>query len=145
MNTERIQISGEAETELSLHVKHAFDLMTAGTGKLPEELLKLHGMSGKKYRIFVNNLVECVPNARYLEVGSWAGSTLCSAIYGNTVKATAIDNWSEFGGPSNKFFSNLGQFISSSNSVSVITSDFRKVSYQSIGTHNIYLFDDFLK
>ena len=36
-------------------------------------------------------------DARYSEVGVWKGSTLCSAIYGNKVRALAADNWSGFG------------------------------------------------
>ena len=35
-------------------------------------------------------------NPKYLEIGSWAGSTVCSAIYGNKVKALCIDNWLKF-------------------------------------------------
>ena len=54
------------------------------------------GMSGLKYRYFINTLVGAVPNARYLEIGSWAGSTLCAAIHGNKVTAVAVDDWSQF-------------------------------------------------
>jgi hypothetical protein len=66
-------------------------------------IYSIDGMSGTKYRFFINSLVRGLPDARYLEVGSWAGSTLCSAIHGNKVLAVAIDNWSEFGGPRDAF------------------------------------------
>ncbi len=141
MKTDYFKISGDPTTKLAIQVSSAFDKAIARSGKLPPELLALKGMSGKKYRLFINSLVESIPNARYLEVGTWAGSTLCSAIYGNPVDALAIDNWSEFGGPANQFFTNLGLFSSKSNRVSFLNSDFRKVNYSNIGKYNIYLFD----
>jgi len=113
----------------------------AGKGKLSDFILSMEGMSGKKYRCFINNLVEILQNPRYLEVGSWAGSTLCSAIYKNAVTAVAIDNWSLFGGPVDKFFQNLSQSVSAETKVSVLSQDFRKVSFRGLGTFNIYLFD----
>lgn len=110
-------------------------------GNMPASVLAMQGMSGKKYRYFINNLVARMPNPRYLEVGSWAGSTLCSAINGNDVTATAIDNWSQFGGPANLFFQNLSQAISPQARVNVINSDFRQVDFAALGKFNIYLFD----
>ena len=88
---------------LASMVKRAFDQAIAGTTKLPPEVMAIRGMSGKKYRTFINALVESLENPKYLEVGSWMGSTLCSAIHGNDVEAVAIDNWSQFGGPSDDF------------------------------------------
>jgi hypothetical protein len=101
----------------------------------------IDGMSGKKYRYFINTLVKNVNNAAYLEVGSWAGSTLCSAVHGNKVRAVAIDNWSQFGGPKDLFFSNLKSFMTAETRVHVIEGDFREVDYENIGIFNIYLFD----
>jgi len=141
VSVERIEITGQTEGNLATLVKSSFDRALVFDGKIPKELLELHGMSGKKYRFFINNLVGDIIDARYLEIGSWAGSTLCSAIFGNKVKALAIDNWSEFGGPAAKFFTNIGTFVSASNSVSIITSDFRNVSYQHIGHFNVFLYD----
>jgi hypothetical protein len=125
-------------------VRHALDLAIAGVTKLPPEVLAISGMSGRKYRYFINSLVEGLPTSRYLEIGSWAGSTLCSAIFGNDVEAVAIDNWSQFGGPSDQFFKNLSAFKGSSR-VSFLERDFRQVDYASLygifGAFGIYLFD----
>jgi hypothetical protein len=101
----------------------------------------IEGMSGKKYRHFINNLVRSVSQPRYLEIGSWAGSTLCSAIHGNAVDAIAIDNWSEFGGPKDVFLYHLNQFRTPQAEVRFIESDFRCVDYRQLGSRNIYLFD----
>ena len=68
------------------------------------------GMSGGKYPHFINNLIRGLPNPSYLEVGCWTGSTLCSAISRNRVRATGIDNWSEFGGPKDQFLANVNRF-----------------------------------
>jgi hypothetical protein len=102
----------------------------------------IEGMSGKKYRYFINTLVGSIADARYLEVGSWAGSTLCSAIHNNKVTAVAIDNWSEFGGPKKIFMENVQRFTTGEAKVWFYESDFRKVDYAGMSTKfNIYLFD----
>ena len=105
-------------------------------------IYSIDGMSGKKYRFFINNLVRTVANPRYLEVGSWAGSTLCSAINGNNVIAVAIDNWSEFGGPKAAFTANVQRFQTPDAKVYFYEADFRRVDYAGMTTKfNIYLFD----
>lgn len=72
--------------------------------KLPDWVKYMDGMSGRKYRYLINNLVEGLTDARYLEIGSWAGSTACSAIYGNNVTVTCIDDWSHWAVLKNNFF-----------------------------------------
>jgi hypothetical protein len=109
--------------------------------KIPDWIRYMPGMSGKKYRYFINNLVGQVDNARYLETGTWAGSTACSALYGNKVKATCIDDWSGFGGPKTEFMSNIEKVKSTDIDFNFIESDFRKVDYNNIGKFNIYMFD----
>jgi hypothetical protein len=99
-------------------------------------------MSGKRYRFFINTLVRAVENPRYLEIGSWAGSTLCAAIAGNALKAVAIDNWSEFDGPKATFVRNVRGFVTPQSRAIFLESDFRKVDYNDMGDgFNIYLFD----
>jgi hypothetical protein len=112
-----------------------------GKTTLPNDVLTMPGMSGWRYRIFINELIRRVNNPAYLEVGSWAGSTLCSAICGNSLQAMAIDDWSQFGGPSNVFFFQLSKHVSPSVRMSVLNSDFRKINWEAIGKYNVYLFD----
>ena len=123
------------------YVKRAFAQAFAGEGTLDPGVLTMDGMSGRKYRLFINNLIKTIPNPRYLEVGSWAGSTLCSAINGNAVTAAAIENWSQFGGPRDAFVANLAAFRSSSSEVRVLEQDFRTVDYTSIGAFNVFMYD----
>ena len=101
----------------------------------------IEGMSGKKYRYFINTLVRGVRSPRYLEVGSWAGSTLCAAIHDNRIDAVAIDNWSEFGGPKQAFMENVARFKTDNANVLFVEGDFRQVDFRKLGQRNIYLYD----
>lgn len=109
--------------------------------KLPDWIRYMSGMSGKKFRYLLNKLVELVPNPRYLEIGSWAGSTACSAMWGNTVNVTCIENWSHYGGPKDQFQKNSQQALSPNINLTLIEEDFRKVDYSNIGKFNIYMYD----
>jgi hypothetical protein len=126
---------------LSTGLKQAFDRAIASDGKLPQFVRDIEGMSGQKYRTFINNLIGSLPDARYLEVGSWGGSTAASAICSNKVKAVCIDNWSLFGGPKSTFLANMERVRSPDVNFRFIESDFRAVDYSSVGRFNVYLFD----
>jgi hypothetical protein len=128
-------------TALSAYVRQAFLAALAEQSRIDPAVLHMNGMSGRKYRRFINNLVGALSDARYLEIGSWAGSTLCSAINRNNVRALAIDNWSEFGGPRDEFLDNVGRFRTPGAQVNLIESDFREVDYTQLGPFNLYLFD----
>jgi Methyltransferase domain len=135
------EIAVSERCDLASHVNKSFLLALAETSEIDEALLTIEGMSGKKYRRFINNLIRSLKDTKYLEVGSWAGSTLCSAINGNSVCATAIDNWSQFGGPKDKFLENLNRFQTPKAYVNFIEEDFRKVDFSAIGEFTTYLFD----
>lgn len=111
--------------------------------KLPEWIVNMNGMSGKKYRHFINNLISDIDGARYLEVGCWKGSTSCSAIYNNSVDAYCIDNWAEFGGPKQSFYQNIEKCVDECEDIGItfVESDFRDINYDEIGKYNVYLFD----
>jgi hypothetical protein len=134
----------KAGSDIAQLVRQTLQQSLAGVTKLVPEILAMPGMSGRKYRSFINNLVERFPAPRYLEVGSWAGSTLCSAIHGNDVEAVAIDNWSQFGGPCDSFLRHLSLFKGAAR-VSFLEKDFREIDYAHLGScfgrFNIYLFD----
>ena len=107
---------------------------------LPTPILTMVGMSGQRYRMFINNLVRSIHNPRYLEIGSWQGSTACSAMWGNSAVVTCIDNWSQFGGPKDVFLFNV-ELTKGNCQFSFIESDYRSVNYDQLGTHNIFMFD----
>src|SRR5262249_10937869 len=105
-----INIRPGPEPILMRHVRQAFELARGSISDIDPMVLAISGMSGRLYRMFINNLMRRLHRGRYLEIGSWAGSTLCAAINGNVVHATAIDNWSEFGGPREAFQANVTRF-----------------------------------
>lgn len=123
-------------------MKDAYDETMQGIYKIPNWILKMPGMSGTMYRKMVNNLVHRIPNARYLEVGSWMGSTACSATFGNNVEAYCIDNWSQFNDDGSVRF----RFIEHVSRVEVgkikfVDEDYMNTNFSKIGKYNIYLFD----
>jgi hypothetical protein len=137
-----IRLTGEFEgSPLAVRLRNSFIRALAMETKLPEWIRTLPGMSGRKYRYLINNLVEQVTDARYLEVGSWAGSTACSAIFGNAVRAVCIDNWSEFGGPRQDFERNIQRVLSDKVQFDFVEADFRTVDFASLGRFNVYMFD----
>lgn len=136
-----IETNGDADGSLIAEVRAAFSQARAGEGILDPAALAMRGMSGRKYRLFINNLIRSLPDPRYLEVGCFTGSTLCSAISGNSAVAVAIDNWSQFGGPKQEFLANLDCFRSADTQVRIIDGDFREVDFASLDQFNVYLFD----
>jgi len=136
--------------QLVRHVRSALEqVVTTDATKLAPEVLTMWGMSGRKYRCFINSLVEKTPAPRYLEIGSFTGSSLCSAIFGNNVDAVAIDNWSQLtdwaeGGSSHQFLANLARFKGAAR-VSFLERDCREVDYQDLarilGSFNVYFYD----
>jgi hypothetical protein len=137
-----IQFHGNSEASpASVALRSSFDAAQRGCCALPAEIRAIEGMSGQKYRSFINSLVSVYPDPRYLEIGSWAGSTATAALHGNSAYALCIDNWSQFGGPRSEFFSNMDKVISEKIKFRFLEQDYRSVDFGSIGRFNIYLFD----
>lgn len=136
-----IRFTGEWDHPQAERLRDAWFDSIAMNYKISEHIRYMHGMSGKKFRYLLNRLVEYTPDARYLEIGSWSGSTACSAMYGNTSKITCIENWEHFGGPRDQFNQNVEMSINQNVELTLIEQDFRKVDYSSIGKFNIYMYD----
>jgi hypothetical protein len=82
-----------------------------------------------------------VPEAAYLEIGTFKGSTFCSALHGNKCRALSVDNWSQFGGPFAEFLQNLAGVATKETNVSFVGMEFRAVPYSAFGPFNVYFFD----
>ena len=112
--------------------------------KLTPEVLAMEGMSGKMTRHFYNNLLT-LPGARYLEIGTWKGSTVCSAMCGNQASVVCVDNWALFDGPKNEFLANFNRHKGENNAHFVEGDSFAKSTVQKIkarqNSFNIYLYD----
>lgn len=109
--------------------------------------LSEESFSGIKGRALINNI--CGNDGiRYLEVGSYAGSTLCSALIGNSIDATACDIWGEFmGEPRGSYikglFNNRLEKYRGNNRVKVIESSiYSDDTIKNIGKGwNFYFYD----
>jgi len=107
--------------------------------KINDEILNIPGMSGKKTRHFYNNLLN-IPDARYLEIGTWQGSTVCSAMYGNKATVVCIDNWSQFGGPKREFLLNFEKY-KGDNKATFIEKNCFEVDISILPHFNIFMYD----
>jgi hypothetical protein len=142
-----ITFSGKEDDDFMIKIKDALMDSLSLKRKISNDIVKMEGLSGRKYRSLINSLVDKVKNPSYLEIGSWLGSTACSAIFKNNLKITCIDNWSqiffkkEFPNPEKVFKENIKKCLGNDIKYNFINNDFRKIDFSSIGKHNIYLFD----
>jgi len=138
-----LQVYKPGRSWLIGHVSDAFKRTISLETALPDSVLGMRGMSGKKYRMFINHLVGTVGD-RYLEVGSFTGSTVCAALWGNSAAATCIDDFSGWG-PLKKQAGNRtrNRFrrATADLDVALIDSDFRHVDYRTLNSHRVYLYD----
>jgi hypothetical protein len=125
--------------ELRQHVELAFEKAERGESKITDGILNMEGMSGIKTRHFYNNLLN-TDNARYLEIGTWKGSSVCAAMCGNKATVVCIDNWSEFGGPKNEFLTNFSNY-KGDNDARFIEQDCYSVDISQLPKFNIYMYD----
>jgi len=127
------------------HVEHSLSNTNKYISKITDEILTcrslfaLRGMSGRKTRHFYNNLCS-MDDARYLEIGTWKGSSLCSAMCNNNMTCVAIDNWSQFGGPKKEFLKNFNKF-KGNNNATFIEKNCWDIDVSTIGKFNIYMYD----
>lgn len=126
-------------TELTHHIDTAFEKAEKGESKITPWILNMEGMSGKKTRHFYNNLLK-KEDARYLEIGTWKGSSVCSAMCGNKANVICIDNWSEFGGPKEEFLKNFNTY-KGENNARFIEQDCFTVDVSKLPKFNIYMYD----
>jgi len=120
-------------------IETAFENAENHISKITDDIIHMEGMTGTKTRHFYNNLLN-MEDVRYLEIGSWKGSSICSAIYGNKTKSICIDNWSEFYGPKDEFLQNLEKY-KGENDVLFFESDCYDVDVSSLPKINFYMYD----
>lgn len=120
-------------------VETAFQNAENNISKITNDIIEMEGMSGIKTRHFYNNLLN-TDNARYLEIGTWKGSSVCSAMCNNKAMVVCIDNWSEYGGPKTEFLVNFKKF-KGENDATFIENDCFKVDVSKLPKFNIYMYD----
>lgn len=128
-------------SDASARLFRCLDGVLRGENRLPQSIREIDGMSGQRYRALINLIVSDTPNASYLEIGSWAGSTATAALCGNRARAVCVDNWSEFGGPRDAFLANIDRVRSAEIDFEFVEADFRAVKYDRFHPVNVFLFD----
>jgi len=126
------------ETYKSL-IERSFYNAENNISKITDDIINMDGMSGTKTRHFYNNLLN-IEDARYLEIGTWKGSSVCSAMCENKATVVCIDNWSEFGGPKSEFLENFKKF-KGVNNATFIENDCFQVDISILPKFNIYMYD----
>jgi hypothetical protein len=129
------------DNNLSKNLKTAFMNSLNKETNIPDWILGMRGMSGRKYRRFINNFFSINYDNRYLEVGSYTGSTACSAIANNKIRILCIDNWSQFGDVRSIFFKNIEKLKNKAVDFNFIEKDFKTIDESTLGFFNVYLFD----
>jgi hypothetical protein len=120
-------------------IQVSFKKAEKNESKINQEIKAIQGMTGIMTRHFYNNLLN-TEDARYLEIGTWKGSSVCSAMYGNKAKVVCIDNWSEFGGPKEEFVKNFNRF-KGENQAHFMQYDCYKIDVSLLPKFNIYMYD----
>jgi hypothetical protein len=126
--------------DLVAHAQKAIDDAYANVSKLSNDILRVDGMSGNKTRHLYNNMCS-MPDARYLEIGTYKGSTLISSLYKNDhAVGYGVDNWSEFGG-CGELWDNLKRNLPDHSPV-IIDKDCWTVTAEDLPiTFNVFLYD----
>ena len=120
-------------------IDNAFQNAENNISKITNDIIEMDGMSGTKTRHFYNNLLN-FHDARYLEIGTWKGSSVCSAMCGNKGTVVCIDNWCQFGGPKEEFLMNFYKH-KGDNDATFIESDCYKIDISKLPKFNIYMYD----
>jgi len=77
------------------HIEKSLWFGEREVSKLTQPIVDIKGLTSLKVKSFLNNICD-FGGASYLELGAYQGATFCSAIYGNDIKSTAVDNWKDF-------------------------------------------------
>ena len=110
-------LTSSREKQLIEHTKNSIFKAEKKISSLSDDVLSVAGMTSLKVKCLLNNLCS-LPDCSYLEIGVWKGATFTAALYGNKAsirQAVAIDDWSEFEGPSSEFAANCKNFIADIN------------------------------
>jgi len=123
-------------------VEHNLSLAINCYRSLSDTSIGMDGMSGYKYRYFVNNVMKQLVNPRYLEVGVMAGSSFCSAIDSvYAVEALGLDRYSLGAGSLVQAQANAASVATATSSVVILDKDFLSVDFTGLGPFNVYLYD----
>ena len=116
-----------------------------GISNICDKIIKLDIMSGMRALHLYSNLSYYIKNPRYLEIGSWNGSSICSVLNNNeNLKVLCIDNWDVVGGKED-FIRNIEEF-KGVNEIEYLDIDYLNNVPANNSKFNIYVYNgDYLK
>ena len=134
-------IRGDASRTNALvaHVESSFQRARRSESNLTAEAAQIPGMIGTSTRHFFNNLCS-EPDTRLLEIGSWQGASSCAFLCGNRIRATLVDNWSEWGNHRDLCIERIESFRGSS-AVRILERDCFELRPDELETYNLYYYD----
>nr|QBK93383.1 MAG: methyltransferase domain protein [Pithovirus LCPAC404] len=121
------------------HIEKSLENALKQKSNITDEILLMQGMSGRYTRHFYNNIC-AMEDARYLEIGTWKGSSICAAMCNNKMKCVCIDNWTQFGNVKDEFIHNFNKF-KGENDATFIEQDCWTINAKELGMFNIYMYD----
>lgn len=130
------------------HLLTCFEKAEKGISNLDPAIMAIPGMTGEKTRHFYNNVCN-MEDMRYLEVGTYIGSSVCSAMNSNKGRVVCIDNWSEFTSLKiddklvdvKQMFKNNVHLFKGENDFEFIERDCFQVDVSKLGKFNIFMYD----
>lgn len=75
-----------------------------------KEMKKINGMSTLSNALIINSLCKNLNGKNYVNIGCWEGFTLLSGMINTGCNVYGVDNFSQFDGPSKKFYKNFKKF-----------------------------------
>ena len=127
------------EEEFQLLIENSLLNAEDKISKINDEIINLEGMCALKARHFYNNLLNYCYEPKYLEIGSWKGSSTSSAMYKNKASILSIDNWGVVGGKE-EFIKNFEKF-KGDNDANYIDIDYLNNVPEINSKFNIYVYD----
>jgi hypothetical protein len=102
---------------LGNHISECLEKYKNGHSKLNEKALSMEGMVGAGARNLLNLLVG-FEKCRYMQIGTWKGACLYSALYNNNIEyAFACDNFCQYSAGHGCSFLQDGKIVSQTNLV----------------------------
>lgn len=122
------------------HIEKALNDAENKISKINEDILKIDGMTGCKTRHFYNNIVN-INDSRYLEIGSWKGSSVSAAMFENNATIVVIDDFSEISKDfQNCLIENIEKY-KGNNNVVFYNEDCFSINLLKLPKFNIYMYD----
>jgi len=120
------------------HVKNSFAATEAGTSTLDAEVLGMRGSTGRKTRMFYNNLGNTQEAINVIDIGTKLGSSTASFLKNNgNVSVCVVDDWSQ-GGSSEELINTL-----KSSKLTLVVSKPDEADLALLPKANVVLYDSF--